>query len=519
MTAAIGRSPLAAVPSVEPLDQANRELLAHVRPPGWVNPPPRPVYHLVVVGAGTAGLVTAAAAAGLGAHVALVERGYMGGDCLNVGCVPSKAVIRAARAWHDAAQAQPRFGGPAAADGADFPAVMARMRRLRAGLAPVDGAPRFAALGVDVFFGDGRFVDRQSIDVDGARLPFRRAVIATGARATVPSIPGLEAAGFLTNETVFNLTRRPSHLIVLGGGAIGCELAQAFARLGSGVTVVEPASRIMASEEPEAVAIVQAAMAADGVRVRLDAAPVAVERVGDRRVLSIRQRDRVERIEGDAILVAAGRTPNVEALGLDAAGVAHDTNGVLVDDHLRTTNRRIFAAGDVCSRLRFTHLADAHARIVVRNALVASAVHMGYARASALVVPRCTYTSPALAHVGLTPSEGAARAVPLDTIVVPFREVDRAVLDGDDDGVLRLHLHRGTDRIAGATLVADHAGDLLAEITLAMTRRIGLGALGASLHAYPTESDAVRKAADTWRRTKLTPRAKRVLTWLFRLLH
>jgi pyruvate/2-oxoglutarate dehydrogenase complex dihydrolipoamide dehydrogenase (E3) component len=514
---------------VEPDDAANRELLSNVHPAEWRNPEPRPRYHLVVVGGGTAGLVTAAGAAGLGARVALVERHLLGGDCLNVGCVPSKAIVRAARAWHEARTGAARFGAPETAAGAagDFAAAMARMRRLRARLSGHDGARRFRDLGVDVFLGDGRFVSPGEVEVTGpagspragARLAFRSAVVATGARAAVPEVAGLAEAGYLTNETLFNLTALPARLAVLGAGPIGCEMAQAFARFGSRVTLVCRDRQILPREDADAAAVVARALAADGVELALGWQPVAVRREGEVRTIVLAGADDPQAkrdIEADAILVATGRAPNVEGLGLDAAGVRHSSKGVLVDDRLRTTNRRIFACGDVASRFQFTHMADAQARIVVQNALFALGP-LGSARASALTVPWCTYTAPEVAHVGMYEADAKAKGIAVETLTVPLAEVDRAVLEGDDAGFLRVHLRRGSDEILGATLVAERAGDAIAEVCLAMTKRIGLGAIASVVHPYPTEAEVVRKAADLWRRGKLTPAVKRTLGWWLRV--
>jgi pyruvate/2-oxoglutarate dehydrogenase complex dihydrolipoamide dehydrogenase (E3) component len=510
------RSADAHVP-VLPDDLFDRQLLANVRPPDWVKPTPQPRYHVVVIGAGTAGLVTAAASAGLGATVALVERGLMGGDCLTVGCVPSKSVIRAARAWHDAAGAHDQFGAPPATGSGEFAVAMARMRRLRAQLSVLDGAPRFRSLGVDVFLAPAAFVDPRTIEVDGHRLSFRRAVVATGARAAMPPIAGLTDAGYLTNESVFNLSALPRRLLVIGAGPIGCEMAQTFARFGSEVTVVEQGDRILLRDEPEAAAIVQRAMARDGVRFRFGAQLTRVERVGEDRIGWIRHDGGEERVMADHVLIAAGRAPNVEGLGLEAGGIAHDARGVVVDDYLRTTNRRVFAAGDVCTRQRFTHVADLQARIVVQNALFASTFHLKYRRASAVLVPWCTYTRPELAHVGMSSADAARAGVAIESITVPLSDVDRAVLDGEDDGLLRIHVRRGTDRIIGATLVADHAGDLISEVTVAMTAGIGLARIGATVHPYPTQGEVWRKAADAWQRARLTPRARGLLGRYFRM--
>jgi pyruvate/2-oxoglutarate dehydrogenase complex dihydrolipoamide dehydrogenase (E3) component len=500
---------------VEPDDEANRALVAQVHPADWPNPEPRGRYQLVVIGAGTAGLVSASIAAGLGARVALIERHLMGGDCLNVGCVPSKAMLAAARSWHSADASAASFGGPAVAGPGRFAAVMARMRRLRAGLSPLDGAARFRDLGVDVFFGHARFTASDALTVDGRRLEFKRAVIATGARPAVPAVPGLEGTDYLTNESVFGLTEAPGHLLVLGAGPVGCELAQAFARLGSQVTLVNRAGRILPREETEAAAVVQRALAADGVRLLADTRAVRAERRGPAVVLHLEGPGAEPTLQGDALLVAVGRAPNVDDLGLDLAGVAYGPSGIVVNDRLRTSNRAVFAIGDVSSAHRYTHVADAQARLAVPNALFFG---IGGGRASRLVVPRVTYTAPELAQVGLSPAEAASAGIAVDTVTVPLGTVDRAVLDGVEDGLLRIHLRRGSDRILGATLVADHAGELIAEIALAITAGVGLGRVGQTIHPYPTQGEVFRKAADAWRRTRLTPRARTILRTYFRWL-
>jgi pyruvate/2-oxoglutarate dehydrogenase complex dihydrolipoamide dehydrogenase (E3) component len=497
---------------VAPPDAHNLRLLANAHPADWVNPVPRDRYHLVVIGAGTAGLVAAAGAAGLGARVALVERHLMGGDCLNVGCVPSKGVIAAARAWHVARDAAARFGGPRVEGGGDFAAVMERMRRLRADLSPVDSVARFAALGVDVFLGHGRFTAPDRVAVGTSVLRFRRAVIATGARAAVPAIPGIEDTGYHTNETIFNLTARPGHLIVIGAGPIGCELAQSFARLGSAVTVLDRGTRVLPRDDGDAAGIVETALRADGVRFEFGLQVDRATRHGDTIRLECSREARPFTVEGDTLLVAAGRAPNVNDLGLETAGIGVHRGGVVVDDRMRTGNPRVFAIGDVASRHQFTHAADFQARVVLANALF-----YGRGRASTLLVPWSTYTSPEVAHVGLTAADAVSRGMAVDTITVPFHEVDRAVLAGETEGFLRVHVRKGTDRLVGVTVVAPHAGDLIGEAALAMTNGLGLSAMGRTIHPYPTVAEAYRKAADAWRRRKLTPTVRRMLRWWFRL--
>jgi pyruvate/2-oxoglutarate dehydrogenase complex dihydrolipoamide dehydrogenase (E3) component/uncharacterized membrane protein YdjX (TVP38/TMEM64 family) len=455
---------------VAPPDEHNRKLLDAVHPADWVNPSPAARYHLVVVGAGPAGLVAAAGAAGLGARVALIERDLMGGDCLNIGCVPSKALLRAARAAADARMAG-QFGVRTGDVAVDFPAVMERMRRLRADLSAADSAARFRGLGVDVFLGAGAFSGPETVEVAGATLRFRRAVIAVGGRPTRPDVPGLADIGYLTSETVFNLTDLPRRLAVVGAGPIGCELAQAFARFGSEVFLVGKQPTILPREDAAASKIVAAALERDGVKLFLGVQPVRAEMVGAERVLHLSDG---RELRADAILVGVGRSPNVAGLGLEAAGVEYDPKkGVSVDDRLRTSNPRIFAAGDVCSRFQFTHAADAMARIVIQNALF-----YGGAKVGDLLIPWCTYTDPEIAHVGLYEQEAKEKDIALDVFVQELREVDRAVLDGEEDGFVKVHVRKGTDRIVGATIVAAHAGDLIGEATLAMVARQGLGALG-----------------------------------------
>src|SRR5262245_11169461 len=496
-------------PLVLPDDEDNRRLLSHVHPSGRQNPRPSGRYNLVAVGGGTAGLVSAAGAAGLGARVALVERQLLGGDCLNVGCVPSKALIAAARAAASARRAG-ELGVHVGSVEVDFPAVMARMRRLRADLAPNDGVERFTKLGVDVYIGDARFTSPTTVEVDGRTLEFSRAVITTGARAAAPPIPGLEEIGYLTNETVFWLTELPRRLVIIGAGPIGCEMAQAFRSFGAEVTVVHDAPHALPREDADAAAVVERRMARDGVQLVNGARVVRAERRGAELVVRYEVGGAPSEAVGDRILIGVGRAPNLDGLGLDAVGVRHEPTGVVVDDHLRTTNPRIYAAGDVASRFQFTHTADALARIVVQNALFGT---FGRKKASALHVPWCTYTTPEVAHVGLSERDAAERGIAVITLTVPLGEVDRAVLDGEDDGFLRVHLRRGSDAIVGATLVASHAGDMISELTLAMTAGIGLGTIASVIHPYPTQAEVIKKAADAYNRTRLTPRVKALFRW------
>ena len=497
--------------SFKPVSPADHRLLSHVRPDGWTNPEPHARYDLVVVGGGTGGLVSAAIGAALGARVALVERALMGGDCLNYGCVPSKAVLRASRSWAEARESARRFGGPDVSGRGDFSAAMERMRVLRADLSHVDAAARFRDLGVDTYLGEARFVSPDAVEVAGARLDFRRAIIASGARAAVPPIPGLSDVSYHTNESIFGLTELPERLMVLGAGAIGCEISQAFARFGSKVTLVEMADRPIPRDEPEASAVVQAALERDGVEFLGGAKVVRVGVEKSHPTVWFESNRGDDSRTGDALLVAVGRAPNVD-LGLEAAGVEYSRRGVVVNDHLRTSNRRIFAVGDVATPYQFTHVADAHARMAVRNALF-----FGRGRVSKLIIPAATYTSPEVARVGPTVDELRAGGTEVETVSVPLHDVDRARLDGDEDGFLMVHLRPGSDTILGATLASAHAGDLISQITQAMYQGIGLEQLGDMIFPYPSTAEIIRKAADAYRRRKLTPRARAFFQRFFQI--
>jgi pyruvate/2-oxoglutarate dehydrogenase complex dihydrolipoamide dehydrogenase (E3) component len=497
--------------TVFPHDEHNETLLRNVHPRDWVNPEPAPRYNLVVIGAGTAGLVTAAGAAGLGARVALVERHLTGGDCLNLGCVPSKTLLRSSRAAADFRDA-PRYGARGVREPeVDFPAVMERMRRVRAHISRHDSVHRFASLGVDVFLGEGRFSGPDTAEAGGRTLRFAKAVIATGARAAVPEVPGLAEAGFLTNETVFSLTELPRRLLVLGAGPIGCEMAQAFGRLGASVTIVEMGPQFLPREDPDAAGILHDAFRREGIDVRLKTTVTAVEKRSEGIRVALQSDETAAAVTVDAVLIGAGRVPNVEGLNLDAVGVAHDSrNGVTVDDFLRTTNPRIYAAGDVCLPFRFTHTADAAARIVIQNALF-----RGRKRVSALTIPWCTFTDPEVAHVGIHERDARARGVATDTFTRQMRDVDRAVADGEEEGFAKVYVRKGTDRIVGATIVTRHAGEMINEITLAMASGVGLGKIAGVIHPYPTQADAIRQLGDAYQRTRLSPLLGKILgKWL-----
>lgn len=500
---------------VLPNDEHNQRLVENVHPSRWVNPEPSGRYNMVVIGAGTAGLVTAAIAAGIGAKVALIEKHLMGGDCLNVGCVPSKGMIRASRAWAELRRAE-EFGlhiPPGVKY--DFGAAMARMRRLRARISHTDSAHRYKGLGVDVYIGSGHFTGPGTIQVEGPAgnrtLRFAKAALCTGARAAAPPTPGLEEAGYLTNETVFWLTELPQRLAVIGAGPIGCELAQSFARFGSRVYLVEALHGILPNEDRDAADIVHASMLRDGVTLLCCGKDLKVGKTDGGKRLTVDSHGQRYDITVDEILVGVGRAPNVEGLGLEAVGVEYDKTGVKVNSRLQTTNPRIYAAGDVCSRYKFTHAADAMAQIVIQNALFPHPFGLAYASTDSLMIPWCTYTEPEIAHVGMYEAEAKAKGLQVETYTYRLDEVDRAILDGEDEGFARVHIQKGTDKILGATVVAAHAGDLISEFTALMKAGAGAKTLARTIHPYPTQAEVNKKVVNLWRKAHFTEGQKKIL--------
>jgi pyruvate/2-oxoglutarate dehydrogenase complex dihydrolipoamide dehydrogenase (E3) component/uncharacterized membrane protein YdjX (TVP38/TMEM64 family) len=491
-------------------DRYDQQLIDNCHPPGWVNPTPARKYNLVVIGAGTAGLVSAAGGAKLGAKVALIERNLMGGDCLNVGCVPSKAIIRAARAVVDSrngaefglhSNSQPEI---------NFAAAMERMRRLRAEISAHDSVDRFRKLGVDVYIGNGRFIGASTIEIDGTRLEFSRAIIATGARAAELPIAGLADAGYYTNETIFTFTELPRRMVVIGAGPVGCELAQCFQRFGCQVTVITDGAQILPKEDHDAAAVLRQRLSREGVRIITSGIIQQVSSNGSGKRVSVATDGTTHEVECDAILVSVGRKPNLEGLELDIAAVDYTSQGVVVDNRLRTTNPRVYAAGDVCSRYKFTHAADAMARIVIANALF-----LARRKVTDLVIPWCTYTDPEVAHVGYYEKEARAAGFNVATITESLTDVDRAVLDGEEEGFARVHYDNKTGRILGGTLVARHAGEMINELTLAMVAKQSVSVLSSTIHSYPTQAEVWRKIGDGYMFTKLTPTVKKVFEgWL-----
>ena len=471
--------------------------------PGDLDP-----YDLLVIGAGPAGLAAAREAVAAGARVALIESRHLGGNCLNEGCIPSKTILRSAQLIAEMRNA-PNYGVTAPAEvSVDFAAVMARMRRVRDRLLRVDSPARLRDEGIDLHVGHARFVSADAVAVDGNRLRFRKALIATGSRPLLPDIEGLAAAGFLTNETVFELTALPPSLLVIGGGPLGCELAQAFARFGSRTLICHSEPLFLPKEERDAAQMVSNALAHDGVEIHLNSTVVAVRLEGGRKHVTMVNDGNTATTVVDTILTGIGRRPAVQGLDLEAAGVAYDAAaGIQVDDYLRTSNPRIFAAGDVCLEHAYTNTAEASARIVVRNALF-----RGRQRLSALTVPWCTDTDPQVAHVGLSVRQARTQNIPVKTYTVPLHDVVRAIADSEEEGFVKIHVRDGTDRILGATIVGRTAGELINTVSLAMVAGLGLRRLARVIHAYPTQGEAVRQAAQACARSLALPARTRETT-------
>jgi pyruvate/2-oxoglutarate dehydrogenase complex dihydrolipoamide dehydrogenase (E3) component len=473
------------------------------------------IYNVVVIGAGTAGLVTAAGTAGLGGRVALIERNKMGGDCLNFGCVPSKALISSARlidkmrrseAW-GLRKIEPQF---------DFNEIFARMRARRAQIAPNDSQERFESLGVDVFRGQARFASAHSVKIDNQTLRAKNFVIATGTRALVPKIDGIDAVPYFTNETIFDeLKSKPESLIVLGGGPIGCELGQTFNRFGVRTTIVQRNVRLLPREDVDVSEFLENRLTSEGISVITNADARSVRCDGDQVKMSIlRKAGASMEISASTLLMCPGRQPNIENFGLDAAGIRTNEHGVLVNEYLQTSQPHIYAAGDIAGPFLFTHMADAQARVVVRNILMP--FQFLRQKIDYSTVPWCTYVDPEIATVGLNEAAAENQKIEYDVIRQEMKDVDRAVVESEDTGFVKVLVAKGTNKILGATLVCEGAGDLMHEFVLAMKYEIGLGKIAATTHAYPTFAELARKAGDKYNKTRLTPTARRVFSWLYR---
>lgn len=468
-------------------------------------------YDLCVIGGGSAGLVAAAGAAALGARVALVEKHKMGGDCLNYGCVPSKALLHSAKVAHTV-----RTAGEACVQShvpeVSLSQVMRRVRSVIQTIEPNDSPERFRSLGVEVIFGSGKFTGSKAFEVNGKALSARKFIIATGSRPAIPEIPGLREVPYLTNETVFDLDEPVPSLIVLGGGAIGVELAQAFTRLGSEVHLVHRGPHILKNEDHDMAEVVENRLRHEGTQLHLGAKPVMVG--GDTGCirLKIAAADGAECwLEGTHLLVATGRQANVEGLGLEAAGVTIDRGRIVTDKRLRTANRDIYACGDVVGPYQFTHMAEHHAGVALRGALF----HLP-AKIEERAIPWCTFTDPELARVGLSATEARTRGIAHQVYTFPFHEVDRAITDGETAGLAKI-VTAPNGCLLGAAIAGPHAGELIHEYVLAISKNMKVGDLVNAIHIYPTLAQINRRVANEQLKVRLTPRTRRWMQRLFRL--
>lgn len=471
-----------------------RELQENLVPPAWRNPVADVGYGLVVIGAGPAGLAAAMAAAATGVRVALVERDLLGGDSLNYGSEPSKVLIRSARAYADMQHA--RHFGARVPDGieVDFSLAMARILQVRAQMSRTMSPRLLQETGIDLFRGHARFAAADRLEIDGMALQFDKALIATGAGPQIPDIPGLDNVDYYCNESIFGIDALPNRLLVIGGGPLGCELAQAFRRFGSSVIIVQDMPLFLPGEERDAAQILSVAFARDGIEVRLNTEVTSISRVDGELHAELRNDDYVSKVIADAVLVATGRIPRIEGMGLEAAGVEYDlARGIHVDDFLCSSNPSIYAAGDACMDYRYTHVATATARMAVANAL-----HGGRQRVSDLTMPWCTFTEPEIAHVGLHVREAMEQHLAVSTYTVPMHTVDRAVIDGEGTGFIKIHVADDQDRILGATIVGTQAGEMISQVTQAMVTGVGMRGLAQVIHPYPTQSTGIATAARAW---------------------
>lgn len=476
------------------------------------SPPP---YNVVAIGAGTAGLVTTAAIAALGGKAALVEKNEMGGDCLNFGCVPSKGLISSARLIQRIREAS-KWGLQEMDPAFDFETVFQSMREARAAIAPNDSQERFQELGVDVFRAEARFRSSRELELSsGEILRARHFVITTGSRAAIPPIEGLQEVGYYTNETIFDqMQEKPRSLLVIGGGPIGSELSQVFCRLGVEVHQVETGEQILKREDEDVIALVMDQFRREGIQLHTKARPQRIYRREGRIHLEVEKTGEVrETIIGDAVLVAAGRIPNLEKLNLKAAGVEFDQRGIRVNARLQTSVPNIWAAGDIAGSYQFTHTADFMARTVVGNIL--NPLPFLRSKFDTSVIPWSTYTSPEVARVGFNEKDAIRQNIKHDVYHIDLKEVDRAITERETLGFAKVLTVQGRDKILGATLVGEGAGDLLHEIVLAMKAKVGLGTIAKTIHAYPTHAELIRKVADAYNRTRLTPRTAGIFKWLF----
>ena len=476
--------------------EADDEWSSLVFPSDYTNPIPQSKYHMVVIGAGPAGLVAAIGAAGLGAKVALIESKAMGGDCLNVGCVPSKALLASAK--------KVKAGKLDANEAIDW------VHQVRAGISHHDSVERFSGMGIDVFLGAGEFKDANTVVVGSAELKAKAFIIATGSHPFVPPIDGLDEVNVHTNETIFDVANLPESIGILGGGPIGCEMAQAFADLGSKVHLFEMADQILIREHPEAAKLVSDSLTKRGVNMHLGAAVTQLSKSPIGTILQAGSKT----IEVETVLAAVGRSANFRKLNLEAAGVETHQRGITVDKHYRTSQKHIFAIGDVSTPYQFTNHADAQARAVIQNALFP-----GNSSFDIQKLPWCTYTDPEIAHIGLSKQQAEKDCVEYDTYRYDWKDSDRAQSEDDRIGFAEVITPKGSDKILGATIVGTDAGDQIAPLSIMLSTGTGLKDLSGTLFCYPSRSEYLKRLSDAFNKTRLTPKAAKLMQfWLDKTL-
>lgn len=496
-----------------PVDEHDEKLVQNTHPSDWKNPKPSECYDLVVIGAGSGGLTAASMMAELGAKVAIIEKNLTGGVSLVTGCVPSKSIIRSSRMIAGMKNADEFAGNCPSSVATNFKEVMHRMRRIRARISIRNAVSELKDLGVEVFLGSASFTSPNSVSVGDAVLKFKKCIIATGSKPERPEIEGLEEAGYLTDLNIFNLKELPKRFAVIGGGPLGCELAQAFARLGSKVTIIQREPKFLPREERDAAQILAFSLARDGLEVRLNTNVVSVKTNDSEKILTLTSIGRSWELAVDEIAIAIGREPVIEGLHLEKAGVKYDTKkGITVDEYLYTTNKRILAIGDAALSYKFTHVAEATAEMAIRNAFF-----FGRRKFKDLVIPWCTYTDPEIAHVGMYVSEALSKNIPVKTYTVPLNDVDRAITEGEEQGFFKITIREGSDKIIGATVVSQHAGDLIGQLSVAITCGVGLSDLASVIFPYPTHAEAIKRIANQYRKDRLKPWMRKILEFLFKI--
>ncbi|MEO5572936.1 MAG: mercuric reductase [Gammaproteobacteria bacterium] len=470
----------------------------------------KPEFDLCIIGGGSGGLVAAAGGAALGAKVILIEKHALGGDCLYYGCVPSKALLHSAKVAHTIRTAQ-QFGIEANMPTVDIGAVMQRVASVIKTIEPHDSPERFRGLGIEVLFGAGQFTDAQTFSVNGRAITAKNFVIATGSRPAIPKIDGLESAPYLTNETVFSLQKRVPSLIVLGAGPIGLEMAQAFCRLGTQVHVVQRGKHILPREDSDIAAVALKQLSDEGVQFYLEHTTLHVEGQAGNLRLHVKSGASERTIHATHLLIATGRRSNSDNLGLRNAGIALENGHIKVDERLRTTNRHVYACGDVTGGYQFTHMAEHQAGVILRNALF----HWP-ARVERRVIPWCTFTDPEIARVGLSETEAKDRGIKYRVYTFPFHDMDRAQTDGTTAGFAKI-ITDPKGRLLGAALAGPQAGELIHEYVLAMSRKMKAADLSNFIHIYPTLAQINRRVADVRRKEGLTPTAKKWIQYIFGL--